>query len=59
MVDDVHERTVNTDLVLCLLKKIRKIRPELKLIISSATVQADEIANFFEDEEKGFKSKVL
>ena len=38
MVDDVHERTVNTDLLLALLKKIRRKRPELKLIISSATV---------------------
>lgn len=38
MVDDVHERTINTDLVLALLKKVRKKRPELKLIISSATI---------------------
>ena len=38
MVDDVHERTVNTDLLLALIKKIRRKRPELKLIISSATV---------------------
>jgi ATP-dependent RNA helicase DDX35 len=38
MIDDVHERTTNTDLVLALIKKVRRKRPELKLIVSSATV---------------------
>ena len=38
MLDDVHERTINTDLVISLLKRIRRKRPELKIIISSATV---------------------
>lgn len=61
MIDDVHERTINTDLVLALLKKIRRKRPELKLVISSATVQAQEIASYFEDEykEHKFHSRIL
>ena len=40
MIDDVHERTINTDIILSLIKKIRRKRPELKLVISSATIQA-------------------
>ena len=61
MIDDVHERTINTDLVLALLKKIRRKRPDLKLVISSATVQAQEIAQYFEDSYKDhkFQSKIL
>ena len=38
MVDDIHERSLNTDLLLGLLKKIRRKRPDLKLIVSSATL---------------------
>ncbi len=41
MVDDIHERTTNTDLILGLLKKIMKKNTELKLIISSATLEAE------------------
>jgi ATP-dependent RNA helicase DDX35 len=53
MVDDMHERSLNTDLLLGLLKKfglyfrIRRKRKDLKLIVSSATLQADEILSFF------------
>ena len=48
MVDEVHERTVATDLLLGLLKKVQKRRPDLRIIISSATLQADKIASFFD-----------
>ena len=60
MVDDIHERTVNTDIILGLLKKIRKKRKKegnpLKIIISSATMQAEELLNYLTGE--GFTSKV-
>lgn len=48
MVDEVHERTVATDLLLGLLKKICRRRPELRIIISSATLEAKAIASFFD-----------
>ncbi|XP_065560398.1 probable ATP-dependent RNA helicase DHX35 isoform X2 [Artemia franciscana] len=48
MVDEVHERTLLTDLVLGLLKKIMKQRRDLKLVISSATVDADHLCNYFD-----------
>jgi len=47
MVDEAHERSISTDILLGLLKKIRKRRPELRIVISSATLQAEEFAGFF------------
>jgi ATP-dependent RNA helicase DDX35 len=47
MVDEAHERSLSSDVLLGLLKKIRKRRPELRVIISSATLQAEDFLNFF------------
>ncbi|KAF5017227.1 hypothetical protein F66182_10869 [Fusarium sp. NRRL 66182] len=47
MVDEAHERSISTDILLGLLKKIRRKRPELRIIISSATLQAKEFLDFF------------
>ncbi|GMH30367.1 hypothetical protein Nepgr_032210 [Nepenthes gracilis] len=48
MVDEAHERSISTDIILGLLKKIQQRRPDLHLIISSATIEAKSIAAFFE-----------
>ncbi|CEI65354.1 putative ATP-dependent RNA helicase DHX35 [Fusarium venenatum] len=47
MVDEAHERSISTDVLLGLLKKIHRKRPELRIIISSATLQAKEFLDFF------------
>lgn len=47
MLDEAHERSLHTDILLGLLKKVRKRRPDLRLIISSATLDAEEFASFF------------
>ncbi|KAK8741612.1 hypothetical protein OTU49_002300 [Cherax quadricarinatus] len=57
MLDEVHERTLYTDIVLGLLKKILRRRKNLRLIISSATVDADHLYNFFNYNTTKDKSK--
>ncbi|XP_017025969.1 probable ATP-dependent RNA helicase DHX35 [Drosophila kikkawai] len=47
IVDEAHERNMLTDMVLGLLKKILRKRSSLKLIISSATIDAGFFSEFF------------
>lgn len=47
MVDEAHERSISTDILLGLLNKILKRRPDLRIIVSSATLQAEEFLTFF------------
>jgi ATP-dependent RNA helicase DDX35 len=56
ILDEVHERNVNTDIIIGLLKKIMKKRDDLRIIVCSATVDAEEIKLYF-DEGKNKKSK--
>ncbi|KAG7547030.1 Helicase C-terminal [Arabidopsis suecica] len=52
MIDEAHERSISTDILLGLLKKIQRRRPELRLIISSATIEAKTMFNFFNPSKK-------
>ena len=40
MIDEAHERTLSTDILLGLIKDLALVRPTLKIIISSATMDA-------------------
>ena len=47
MVDEAHERSLNIDFVLGLLKRVLHARPEFKVIVSSATMNAEAFSSYF------------
>lgn len=49
MIDEAHERTVHTDILLALVKDLARERPDLKLLISSATMNATKFSEYFDD----------
>ena len=51
MVDEAHERSLSSDVLLGVLKKIRKRRPELRIVVSSATLDAEGFLRFFDSGE--------
>ncbi|HQF26863.1 MAG TPA: ATP-dependent RNA helicase HrpA, partial [Polyangiaceae bacterium] len=49
IVDEAHERSLNIDFLLGCLKRIAPKRPDLRVIISSATLEVDRFAAYFAD----------
>ena len=49
IIDEAHERTVNIDFLLGYLKSLLPKRPDLKLIITSATIDTERFARFFDN----------
>lgn len=47
MVDEAHERSLNIDFVLGLLKRVLEVRKEFKVIVSSATMNAEAFSKYF------------
>ncbi|MEM7360409.1 MAG: ATP-dependent RNA helicase HrpA [Pseudomonadota bacterium] len=52
IIDEAHERSLNIDFLLGLLKNLCKKRPELKLIITSATIDLEKFARHFATKDK-------
>ncbi len=47
IIDEAHERSLNIDFLLGYLKQLLPRRPDLKVIITSATIDADRFARHF------------
>ena len=51
IIDEAHERSLNIDFLLGHLKQILPRRPDLKVIVTSATIDADRFAQHFATEQ--------
>jgi ATP-dependent helicase HrpB len=49
ILDEFHERHLDSDLALALLKRLQRTRPEIRIIVMSATLDAAPIARYLEN----------
>ncbi|OAX44745.1 P-loop containing nucleoside triphosphate hydrolase protein [Rhizopogon vinicolor AM-OR11-026] len=47
IIDEVHERSIESDFLLIVLKSLLSQRSDLKIILMSATMDADKLSNYF------------
>ena len=51
IIDEAHERSLNIDFLLGFLRQLQSKRPDLKIIITSATIDAERFAEHFSDDD--------
>jgi ATP-dependent helicase HrpB len=49
VLDEFHERHLESDLALALLKRLQQTRPDLRIVVMSATLDADPVAKYLDD----------
>ncbi|KAF9328587.1 DEAH-box ATP-dependent RNA helicase prp43 [Linnemannia elongata] len=49
ILDEAHDRTLSTDILMGLMKEIIKKRPDLKVVVMSATLDAGKFQKYFDD----------
>lgn len=59
IIDEAHERSLNIDFLLGIIKKILPKRPDLKLIITSATIDPQKFAHYFVDKQAKKKAPII
>lgn len=47
ILDEVHDRDVNCDVILALVRELLKVNPSIRIILMSATIEADMFAHYF------------
>jgi ATP-dependent helicase HrpB len=49
VLDEFHERHLESDLALALLKRLQQTRPDLRIVVMSATLDAAPVAHYLQD----------
>lgn len=49
ILDEIHERSIHSDFVITLLKQVIPVRPDLKVILMSATLNSETFSKYYND----------
>src|SRR5204863_9840004 len=59
IIDEAHERSLNIDFLLGYLKRLLPQRPDLKVIVTSATIDVERFSQHFADARTGTPAPVI
>ena len=56
LIDEAHERTMHSDILLALIKNLLRRRKDLKLVVMSATIEIEKFAKYLELKQENILS---